>query len=701
MTQDTLVVGAPGANGVEVLEFVHGIGFEFRQLLTPASATATTRFGASVALDGASLAVGAPGAEAVFVYTRQGDGSMGGAVRVAPAFPLFGAMFGSAVAMRGDRLVIGAPMQDSRAGAAYVYDRQASGGFLLVATLRPAELAADDELGTAVALSDDGLTVFVSAVRDDDGGTDAGAVYVFEDQGGAFVRTDKLVPPDAAAFDVGGRALAVAGDVLAVGVRNDDDGGRESGSVVLWSRAGGAFAHAGKLLAPDRMTGDLFGHSVALHGDRALVGALARDRDGFMLDVGRAYLFERDTAGVLTFVQQFDSPVQQLSGHFGSAVALSVRGLAIGGAGANSGAGEVLAVTDQATVDPLLSTVEVDRNPIETGEVAVVTVTPRDATGALLGAGRVVDVATTLGQLQGTVLDLGDGSYTQRVLGDLAGTAEISVTVDSVALSATVALQVRDPAPLSLVVGQRADGSMVPFDSIQQAIEAVDALELVRVGIAPGQYDEVVRLRGLRDLELIGAASHGLVTVRGLRISYCRDVIVEGLHVRRGERGLGGVRIDRENHRVMLHNMLVESTRWGRAGITISHGNRDIRLISCHVQQAAGDGIRAWGSVRGLEIHHCTVIESRRNGISIGAWARDVLLTDNTVLDNGGDGGRRCGGYGIVRKGWGCRRVAPTDVTLRGNDVRGNNGRVRRGRSTADFGRYDLMLDETDDQPIF
>ena len=104
----------------------------------------------------------------------------------------------------------------------------------------------------------------------------------------------------------------------------------------------------------------------------------------------------------------------------------------------------------------------------------------------------------------------------------------------------------------------------------------------------------------------------------------------------------------------------------------------------------------------GLTLRECQVVASGRDGVQLGVKARAVRIAGCAVLDNGQRGTGRHGkggeGYGIARQGGSARKVRPEDVTLVGNDVRGNHGRVERRRSTADFGRYDLMVDATDDQ---
>lgn len=188
-------------------------------------------FGNAVALagDGNTLAVGAPfeassgtgvdgtineaagGAGAAYVYTRSA-GAWSQQAFVKAFNTGAGDNFGNAVALSGDgnTLAVGAPMEDGSgfgvsgaigtvydeaaadAGAAYVYSRSA-GVWSPQTFVKASNTGSDDRFGTAIALSNDGSTLAVSAQMEDGvtpgiGGTpaddtvtskDAGAVYLY------------------------------------------------------------------------------------------------------------------------------------------------------------------------------------------------------------------------------------------------------------------------------------------------------------------------------------------------------------------------------------------------------------------------------------------------------------------------------------------------------------------------------------------
>lgn len=246
---------------------------------------------------------------------------------------------GGAVDVDADLALIGARDDDDAgtdSGAAYLFARDEGGadawGELL--KLTASDAAAGDELGAAVAL--DGDLIAVGAPGESG---DAGAVYLFaRDEGGpdAWGQIRKLTAADAAAGDEFGGALALDGDLLVVGSRLDDDAGSASGSAYVFGRHEGgidAWGQVEKLLPADGSTGDQFGYAVAVAGDRALVGAPFDNAAGS--DSGSAYFFERDLGGPDRWgqVAKLEAPDRDAVDEFGTAVALAGDSLAIGAPG--------------------------------------------------------------------------------------------------------------------------------------------------------------------------------------------------------------------------------------------------------------------------------------------------------------------------------------------------------------------------------
>lgn len=268
----TLVVAAPsddtpdGANAGSAWVFTGGGAAWAPQAQLRASAAQAWDFlGYSAALDGGTLLLGAPAddlpagvdAGSVRVFTG-GGAAWSEQALLAAAAGLDGDLLGQSVALEGDTALLGAPLHDPDgvpdAGAAFVFVRTGS-GWSEQARLVAALAAPDDFGGTAVALS--GGRALVGAPRSDVAGPDAGAAWIHERDGAAWLELLQLVDAAPAAGDGWGAALAVDAAAALVGVRGDDAAGIDAGAVC--AAALGSFEDLGDALAgvagPPRLTG--------------------------------------------------------------------------------------------------------------------------------------------------------------------------------------------------------------------------------------------------------------------------------------------------------------------------------------------------------------------------------------------------------------------------------------------------------------
>ena len=155
------------------------------------------------------------------------------------------------------------------------------------------KLVADDDtgtlerFGTSVAISGD--TAIVGASDAAESGVACGAAYVFERNGDTWDQQDKLVPGDGAPGDLFGVSVDISDDTAIVGARQDDDKGDVSGSAYIFRREGVSWFQQTKLVAPDGAEHDYLGISVAISGDTAIVGANGDDDQGEAS--GSAYIF--------------------------------------------------------------------------------------------------------------------------------------------------------------------------------------------------------------------------------------------------------------------------------------------------------------------------------------------------------------------------------------------------------------------------
>ena len=295
------LVGAPGStlvpSLVAVFEAVDGDWVEVAAL-TRADLGGTEAFGSAVSLAGDLAVVGAPddvGGGSVTVFAHAGGAWAEEAVLSIPG-GADGDDFGGTVSASGDRVVVGASGAGD-GGAAFVFARS-GGAWELEATLMPADLETGDLFGGSVAL--DGSRAVVGAMFDDDAGAASGAAYVFDLVGGVWTQTSKLTASDGAMLDFFGASVALSGDLALVGATGDDDGGSGAGAAYLFrlSGCGTTCTQEAKLLAADARDFDDFGWAVALTTEQALIGAPRDDRGG-LDNAGSAYVFDLDGCGAV------------------------------------------------------------------------------------------------------------------------------------------------------------------------------------------------------------------------------------------------------------------------------------------------------------------------------------------------------------------------------------------------------------------
>jgi uncharacterized repeat protein (TIGR01451 family) len=199
--------------------------------------------------------------------------------------------FGFAVAVDGDTVVVGAPSEDTAAGAgagaAYVFVRSGT-TWALQQKLLSSDAAPFDAFGGAVALAAD--TVVVGAERSDSpSAVNAGAAYVFVRSGTTWTEQHKLVASDGATDDLFGVSVSVFADTAVVGAYLDD---QAVGSAYVFVRAGAVWTQQQKLGPSSPGFGGLFGGSVSIDGDTVVIGAQDEDTPGGV-NAGAAYVFTR------------------------------------------------------------------------------------------------------------------------------------------------------------------------------------------------------------------------------------------------------------------------------------------------------------------------------------------------------------------------------------------------------------------------
>lgn len=158
--------------------------------------------------------------------------------------------------------------------------------------LLPSDGSAHDEFGVSVGIS--GNTVVVGSIYDDDLGGDAGSAYVFVEDNGVWTEQAKLMAKDAKPGDYFGISVAIAGDRIMVGAAEAGTNGLRTGAVYVYERTNKQWTLVQKLTPAAGSQNDYFGYALALEGDVAVIGAPQTDAVAY--DSGAAYVFRYDGA---------------------------------------------------------------------------------------------------------------------------------------------------------------------------------------------------------------------------------------------------------------------------------------------------------------------------------------------------------------------------------------------------------------------
>jgi hypothetical protein len=249
------------------------------------------------------------------------------------AEPQTSAFVGERLAVDGDWAVLGARLDDNvngaNAGAAYVFQRQGE-AWVERAKLLATDGVADDRFGNAVAIS--GNTIVVGAsIKDGDGALfDIGAAYVFvRGEDGVWTQQAKLLASDGTARDRFGDQVAIDGDTVLIGAWREDAGSvTDVGAAYVYQRSGTSWTEIQKLIAPDAGSKEWFGHALAIDGAWAFIGA-DTDDTSFGVDTGSVYVYQFG-GGTWSFVQKIIPDDARQGARFGQALAFDGETLVVG-----------------------------------------------------------------------------------------------------------------------------------------------------------------------------------------------------------------------------------------------------------------------------------------------------------------------------------------------------------------------------------
>jgi hypothetical protein len=290
------------------------------QKLVAGDGAANDEFGYSVAVDGDTALIGAEQdddkAGSAYVFVRSADGKWTEQAKLIATDRTPLARFGCSVSLENDTALIGAKNEgEYEPGAAYVFVRSENTWTQqakLTASNRP--LLAN--FGVSVSLS--GSTALI-------GVDDKSAAYVFVRSETSWTEQAKLTPDDGEAGREFGVSVSLEKDTALIGATGYNNYTHQ-GAAYIFVRSGTSWTQQTRLTADDGASDDMFGLSVSLSGDTALIGTEFKNA---------AYVFSRSGT---TWTQQAKLTGADNPSSFGRAVSLNGDTALIGGCGYQSSA---------------------------------------------------------------------------------------------------------------------------------------------------------------------------------------------------------------------------------------------------------------------------------------------------------------------------------------------------------------------------
>ena len=145
-----------------------------------------------------------------------------------------------------------------------------------------------DEFGNSVSI--DGDYAVIGDHLNDGNGIDKGAVFIFKKSGNNWIQETKLTANDGEDFDYFGRSVFIKGNYVIVGADGGNINNTNTGLAYVFKRSGNTWTQQTKLIPPDGGGDDLFGFSVSISENYAVIGSTQNNDVGD--DSGSVYIFK-------------------------------------------------------------------------------------------------------------------------------------------------------------------------------------------------------------------------------------------------------------------------------------------------------------------------------------------------------------------------------------------------------------------------
>jgi hypothetical protein len=244
--------------------------------------------------------------------------------------------FGNAVDLDGDLLVVGSYREDQggyqNSGSAYVFKKEPNGEYAEIAKLLPEKSQADAQFGQTVAVANKVIAIGAP--------NEGGRIFLFKEDGSGNISfKQEIQAPNSDWNFYFASSISISGDKLIVGAYGNSYS--SSGYYNLYSQgmanvymiqSDGTAQLTSSIYPPNPRENGKFGYSVAIDGDRLVIGAPGEDSDNGSQS-GVVYVYQILDDGKVRLLESLIHPTGKANDQFGQSVSISGLNILVGAPG--------------------------------------------------------------------------------------------------------------------------------------------------------------------------------------------------------------------------------------------------------------------------------------------------------------------------------------------------------------------------------
>ncbi len=263
-------------------------------------------------------------AGSAYVYDIDENGVWQEIQQLTPSNSGNGYNFGQSVDIYENYIIIGAKEHDGSTedvGAAYIFERNEIGVWSEVARLQHADATANDNFGSSVSISDK-YAIVGTFKKTIEGKTNAGAVYIFKNNGdNTWTESQKVTASDIEANDNFGNTVSLDKNTILVGAKGKNT---NTGCAYFfaYNSSNQQWEEQQKVSASDFESEDNFGFSVSVSNGKAIIGANNEGNSSSLIKAGAAYIFSLNSSNQWIEEQKIVADDRSSEDLFGSSVSI-------------------------------------------------------------------------------------------------------------------------------------------------------------------------------------------------------------------------------------------------------------------------------------------------------------------------------------------------------------------------------------------